>query len=496
MNFSVFIRAIAFTYAVFVALAMAGCTVGPDFHPPAADVPATWKDPSVHGAVMPAANPDPRWWHAFNDATLDSLIERATTGNLSFQQTVYRIVEARSQEQVQRAAGLPTLSVPGSYTREKLGAAGLFAGGGITQAGAGSELGTIGSLTKPVDLYQVGFDASWELDLFGKVRRSVEQAGAQAQEQIESRNDSLVSLEAEVARTYLQLRSNQALWHTTQDAVKSQSDTLGITQVRRRQGLSSQLDVDQALSRLTQTQSQLPQFQQQVEQSMNTLAVLIGQRPGALDTELGTERPLPSVPPVVAVSLPGDLVRRRPDIRNAEATLHAATANIGIAVAQLYPDISLSGEVGRSALQFKALNDWSSTFYQLGPSISLPIFQGGKLRANVRLARAEQQEAALGYRQTVLSALQDVENDLVALRTDRVRQERLEQAVTIAQDQLSLAQGRYRNGLAAFLDVLDSETTLINAQQDEIRGRLQLALDIAALYKAIGGGWQMTGDDR
>jgi multidrug efflux system outer membrane protein len=495
MKSSLHAEILALLLALSAALAVTGCTVGPDFHPPAADLPATWKDPSLHtadGSVTPLADPDPRWWRSFDDTTLDSLIERAVAGNLSFQQTVYRIVEARAQEQVQRAAGLPSLSVPVSYTREKLGVGGLLAGGGAIQAGAGSAIGAIGSLTQPVDLYQAGFDASWELDLFGKVRRSVEQAGAQAQEQVESRNDSLVSLEAEVARTYLQLRSNQALLHTTQDAVTAQSNTLGITQVRRRQGLASQLDVDQALSRLTQTQSQLPQFQQQAEQSMNTLAVLIGEQPGMLDTELAVERPMPTMPPVIAVSLPATLVRRRPDIRNAEATLHAATANIGIAVAQLYPDISISGEVGQSALQFKALTNWSSNFYQFGPSVSVPIFQGGRLRANVRLANAQQAEAALGYRQTVLSALQDVENNLVALRTDRARQERLEQAVRIAQDQLSLAQSRYRNGLAAFLDVLDSETTSINAQQDVIRGRLQLALDVAALYKAIGGGWQVT----
>jgi outer membrane protein, multidrug efflux system len=479
--------------ALPLGAAVAGCTVGPDFHPPQAALPASWKDPAVRttGGLVTQADPDPRWWRTFNDPMLDSLIERAVAGNVSFQQTVYRILEARAQVQVQRAAGLPSLKGTTSYTREKLGITGLFAGGGTIQAGAGSAVGTIGSLTQPVDLFQAGFDASWELDLFGKVRRSVEQAGAQAQEQIESRNDSLVSLEAEVARTYLQLRSNQALWRTTQDAAKAEANTLTVTQVRQRQGMAAALDVDQALNRLTQTQSQLPQFQQQAEQAMNNLSVLTGAQPGALDAELSVERPLPALPSLVAVSLPSSLLRRRPDIRNAEATLHAATANIGVAVAQLYPDISLSGELGQSALQFKTISNWSSNFYQFGPSISLPIFQGGRLHANVRLAQAQQQEAALGYRQTVLSALQDVENNLVALRTDRERQVRLEQSAKISQDQLAVAQSRYRNGLADFLDVLDAETTLISAQQDAIRGRLQLVLDVAALYKAVGGGWQL-----
>jgi multidrug efflux system outer membrane protein len=486
-------RLMVLACALPLGAAVAGCTVGPDFHPPQAALPASWKDPAVRttGGLVTQADPDPRWWRTFNDPMLDSLIERAVAGNVSFQQTVYRILEARAQVQVQRAAGLPSLKGTTSYTREKLGITGLFAGGGTIQAGAGSAVGTIGSLTQPVDLFQAGFDASWELDLFGKVRRSVEQAGAQAQEQIESRNDSLVSLEAEVARTYLQLRSNQALWRTTQDAAKAEANTLTVTQVRQRQGMAAALDVDQALNRLTQTQSQLPQFQQQAEQAMNSLSVLTGAQPGALDAELSVERPLPALPSLVAVSLPSSLLRRRPDIRNAEATLHAATANIGVAVAQLYPDISLSGELGQSALQFKTLSNWSSNFYQFGPSISLPIFQGGRLHANVRLAQAQQQEAALGYRQTVLSALQDVENNLVALRTDRERQVRLEQSAKISQDQLAVAQSRYRNGLANFLDVLDAETTLISAQQDAIRGRLQLVLDVAALYKAVGGGWQL-----
>ncbi len=472
--------------ALLLALLLAGCTVGPDFQPPRpGNLPAQWRDPAAQ-----ATDPDPRWWRAFHDPVLDSLIDRAASGNVSLQQTVSRIAQAREQVQIQRSAGLPSLKAQGSYTREKLGAVGVFTGGGAIQSGAGSAIGSIGSISQPVDLYQLGFDASWELDLFGKVRRSVEQARAQTQEQVESRNDSLVSLEAEVARTYLQLRANQDLLRLTQGAANAQADTLRITQVRQRQGLADTLDIDQAQSRLTQTQAQLPQFQQAAEQAMNSLAVLTGAQPGALDAELAPPRPLPAVPGSVAVSMPSMLVRRRPDIRQAEATLHAATANIGVAVAQLYPDISLSGQTGQSALQAKMLTNWSSNFYQFGPSISLPIFQGGKLRANVRLAKAEQVEAALGYRQTVLNALQDVENGLVALRTDRDRLERLEQTSLVAQNQLAVAQSRYRNGLAAFLDVLDAETTLVNAQQDAVRARLQCVQDVVALYKAVGGGWE------
>jgi outer membrane protein, multidrug efflux system len=238
---------------------LAGCTVGPDYHQPKLDLPTGWKD-SAGQNVTELANPDPRWWQSFGDPTLNSIEERAVAGNVSLQQTVSRITEARAQEQAQRAAGLPSLSGTGSYTREKLGVAGLFTNGGTLQSGAGSAAGIAGSLTQPVDLFQTGFDASWELDLFGKIRRSVEQSAAQVQEQVESRNDSLVSLEGEVARTYLNLRGDQALLHATRDAVNAQSNTLRITQVRQRQGMATKLDVDQALSRLTQTQTQLPQY--------------------------------------------------------------------------------------------------------------------------------------------------------------------------------------------------------------------------------------------
>lgn len=479
--------------ALALALAAAGCTVGPPYQPPQADLPDVWHDALAHpadGAPTPAAPVDPRWWRAYGDATLNSLVERALAGNLDAGQSVYRIAESRAQERAAAAAGLPSAKVKADLTREKLGEASLLAAGGaLIPQGLGSD---IGSLVKPIDLYEVDFDASWELDLFGKVRRSVEQAKAQSQEQVESRNDALVSLEAEVVRTYLQLRANQTLLAAAQDAEKDQAQVVALTRSRRQQGVATDLDIDQALGRQTQTQAQIPQFQQAVGQAMNSLAVLIGQRPGALEAELSAAAPMPSAPASVAVSLPSTLARRRPDIRKAEASLHAATANIGVAVAELYPDVSLSAEVGQQALSAKGLTDWSSNFYQFGPSLSLPIFQGGRLRANVRLAKAQQTEAALAYRQTVLSALQDVENDLVALRTDRLRQDRLEQASAVAVHQLAMARYQYENGVQTFINVLDAQTTLLNAQQDAVRGRLQVALDTAALSKAIGGGWEQA----
>jgi outer membrane protein, multidrug efflux system len=467
---------------------LVGCTVGPDFQTPSSEMPMHWKDTSVQsGSVIESNNPDPQWWHTFNDPLLTSLVERAVIGNLNVQQTLLRIQKAREQEYIQQAAGLPTLNATAGYTHEKLGAFSLAAGGPSTGPPAAEGLA---SLTRPIDIYNAGFDASWELDLFGKVRRSVEQAQAQTQEQSENRKDALVSLEAEVARTYIQLRANQALLSVTQEVIKIETAMVDIIHVRLQHGLSSQLDADQALNRLTQTQAQISPLQQQIEQTINTLSVLLGQQPWTLDTELGVEHPLPILSSSIAVSVPSTLLRRRPDIRNAETKLHAATANIGVAVAQLYPDISLTGEVGRSAIQLKALTNWASLFYQLGPSISLPIFQGGRLQANIRLAKAEQEEAALGYRETVLEAMRDVENGLVALRTDKDKQNQLQQAEQIAANQFTITQNRLHNGLADVLDVSDSEMSLRNAQKDVIQANIQVMTDIIALYKALGGGWE------
>ena len=439
---------------------------------------------------LAAAEVDPRWWRAYGDPVLDSLMERALAGNLSAGGAVSRIAESRARERAAAAAGLPSVKAGGGVTREKIGTASLLAtGGALLPTG----LGPIGDLIKPIDLYDADFDASWELDLFGKTRRAVEQARAQTQEQMEARNDALVSLQAEVARTYFQLRANQALLIAAQAADKAQGQILDLTRRQREQGVVTDLDVNKALGRQTQTRTQTPQFQKAASQAMNSLAVLIGQRPGALDAELSVAAPLPSAPGTIAVSLPSTLARRRPDIRKAEASLHAATAKIGVAIAQLYPSVTLNGEVGQQALTASSLTDWSSNFYHFGPSVSLPIFQGGRLRANVRLARAEQATAALAYRQTVLSALQDVENSLVALRTDRQRQDSLDQAADIAARQLSLTRDRQKSGVATLIDVFDSETSLQTAQQEAIRGRLQVVLDAAALSKAVGGGWQVEG---
>lgn len=335
-----------------------------------------------------------------------------------------------------------------------------------------------------------GFDASWELDLFGRVRRSVEAAGAQASAAIASRDDALLSLEAEVAQTYLQLRGAEAQRALADDLQRAQRELLDLTREQAAHGLASDLDVRSADARLAQIRAQLPQFDQQIVLLRNGLAYLVGGAPGALDDWLDAPHALPGVPPTVPVGLPSTLARRRPDIRRAEAELHAATADVGVAVAQFYPDISLTGQVGLRASHVRELAHWSHLFYAFGPAVSLPIFSGGQLVSNLQLSQVRQAEAALAYRQAVLVALRDVDNALAVYRTDQARAAALDDAVKAEQGALDLARDRYRKGLSPFLDVLDAQRQWSEGRQQAVQGALQTTTDLVALYKALGGGWQ------
>lgn len=496
---------------LLISSMVGACSVGPNFKEPDAKAPEAWfdiqrvqnppDDMRIPHAMAPSlavtnSDPDPHWWKQFNDAELNSLIERAVSGNLDLQTAVLRITEAREQVVVSGAQGLPTVSANASFTREQVGIEGLLKSQGIY--GKTDALGTNGqtvrnaidSASAPVNLFQDGFDASWELDLFGRVRRSVESSKAQQSEQVESKNDSLVSLEAEVAQTYSQLRGAQLVKQVTLAEIDSEQQILDLTREQARVGLTSMTDVQSAIAQVGSLQAQLPQFDAQIAQAMNSLAVLTGNPPGSLDAELRTPGAVPPVPPTVPVGLPSTLARRRPDIRRAEAQLHAATAEIGVAVAQMYPDISLTGQAGTRATRASYLTHWSSLFWSYGPSISLPIFEGGALRANVRISKAEAAEAALQYRSTVLKALQDVDNALVSYRTDQDRREALERTAEANQVTVQLATESYRKGLVTFITVLDGERQLASTRQQLAQTTVSVTTDLVALYKALGGGWE------
>ncbi|HEY0202564.1 MAG TPA: efflux transporter outer membrane subunit [Acetobacteraceae bacterium] len=502
--------------AAGLLLGLGGCTLGPDFlHPSPPEVPAYRNADGKDAAVSLSTNPDPRWWKGFKDPVLTELVETAIRSNLDVQQAVLRVIESRQGIVTARSAGLPMLNGTGSYMREQIGARGILESRGVyqqlnslsNQAQGSSQLASLGlpsgssgsasrllnGVTQPIDLFQYGLSASWELDLFGRVRRSVEQARAQAEAQAEAANDALTSLQSEVAQAYVQLRGAQALQASQEENIRSAQASLSLTQRRRQQGLSTSIDVEQARTQVLNNQRQLPEYDKQRQQAINRLNLLIGAVPGTLDDRLTRPAPVPALPNVVGAGVPSTLARRRPDIRQAEAQLHAATAGVGVAVANFYPDVSLTGSLGLRATDVGYLTRWASHYYSAGPSISLPIFRGGQLSANLTLNRAQAVEAALRYRGTVLNALREVEDALVSYRYDRIERDRQAQVVRSAADTLYLLRNRFSHGLGDFLQVLDAQRTLETARQQLVQQHMTLANDVVALYRALGGGWQDPG---
>ena len=341
----------------------------------------------------------------------------------------------------------------------------MRAKGSLIDSLTGSPNSTITS-AQPANLFTSGFDASWELDLWGHVRRQVESADAQVQSSEEQRRDALVSSLAETARDYIQLRGTQTLTRIAYDNLKIQRDILQLTQTRQEKGLTTSLDVENAAAQVEATRAQLPSLEQQEAQQINALSFLLDLPPDALRGELATGKQVVPRPAKVPIGIPSELARRRPDIRAAEAQLHAATADIGVAVAEFYPTIQLNGSAGFDSIEVGSLLTAHAILTNVGPSISMPIFQGGRLKATLELRKAQQVEAAIAYHRTVLRAWHEVVNALVAYRTERQRRARLAKQVEHLRQALSLARIRYNDGVADFTTVLDTARTLLQAEQD------------------------------
>ena len=497
-------------------VSVGGCTVGPSFKAQSIWSPSSWfaarRTAPAPVASEPVSEPiDPNWWGLFHDTELTLLEGRVAAANLNVRLATIRLAESRSQRQITGADQFPTLKGDGSYTRERVsnkGVVGIFGGGGASSGGSfastgGSANGTSGRSgaipssaggggLQPFNLWQYGFDASWELDLWGRVRREVESADASLEASTDARRNALLSVVAEVARDYVQLRGQQTQIAITQENLKTERESLDLSQARFRGGLTTELDVANAAAQLQSTQAQLPQLEQSQDQSINALSFLLGEAPQALRTELITAGAVPPVPPRVPVGVPSELARRRPDIRQAEAQLHAATADIGVAVADFYPKITLDGSLGLQALKAKDLGNWAARQYGLGPTISIPIFEGGRLRATLELRRIEQQEAALNYQQTVLQAWHDVDNALTAYADEQRRHDALAAAVAQNSLALRLSRDRYTQGVADFLNVLDAERALLQAQLQLADSSTTVSSNLVQLYKALGGGWQQA----
>jgi len=484
--------------ALFGALPLAACNVGPDFMPPLPDLPkfsfanpvATTTSKEATASAATARPIEAAWWKAFHDPILTSLEQRVAASNLDVQTATLRIAESRFRRNSTASAELPSINGSAKYQRELYSQNGIASLLGQLLGPAASSGG--GGAIAPIDDYTTGFDASWELDLWGHVRRQVEAADAQIEASEDQRRDTLVSILAEVARDYTQLRGAQALLKNANDNLKIEQDLLQLTQTRQQKGLTTGLDVENAAAQVDAVRAQIPGFEQQESQQINAISLLLDLPPNGLRAELSRSRGVPPTPARVPIGFPSDLARRRPDIRQAEANLHAQTADIGVAVASFYPTVQLNGSVDLDALKASNLFKSTSLQYMAGPSISLPIFEGGKLKAMLELSKAEQQEAGIAYRKVVLQAWHDVVNALVAYRTEQQKRARLSSQVEHSQQALALARDRYNDGVADFTTVLTTARTVLDAQQQYLQSTVNVTVDLIQLYKALGGGWEPT----
>src|SRR5262245_16126472 len=451
-----------------------GCAVGPDYRTPAVHTPGTWGQGDQHGVI--AAPADLRvWWRQFDDPVLNTLVDRAIGGNLDLKIALAAVREARALRGVAAADQAPTINASGAYSRVR-------------------DSENVRPLPPRFDpehnLFVLGLDASWELDVWGRVRRSVEAADATLEAAEDNRRDVLVIVLAEVARNLVDMRTAQQRLLIARSNIQTQQEVVDLTRVRLQAGLATEVEVSQALTLLATTQAQVPAIQVARDQAIHRLAVLVGTAPAALLDELRRVDRIPPAPPAVPVGLPSDLLRRRPDVRRVERELAAATARIGVATADLFPRFSLTGTLGVAAIDAADVFTGASRFSSIGPQVVWPVFAGGRIRANIRVQEARQEAAVARYEQTVLTALADTENALVAWGEEHTRQQRLAEAVDASQVALTLSRVLYVRGLADFLSVLDNQRSLYAAQDQRVQSEGTLVVSLIAIYKALGGGWE------
>jgi len=461
--------------ALAAALALAGCaSVGPNYHEVKPAAPQLQGLDAAHenNAQFQAA-----WWKQFNDPTLDALIRRAAANNLDLRIAVARLHESRALLSGSKADQFPTIDTNVNYTRSR-----------GQQPGFSDQRST-------TTTYQAGFDASWELDLFGGVRRSVEASGADLGASEAALHNAQVSLLAEVARNYFELRGSQLRLDIARRDIESQQQTVHLTDLRQQLGSGSEQDVASAKARLAAVQAQLPLLQTQASASEFRLAVLLGERPGELDIDVSPKSFTP-----IAISLPigdaGDVLSRRPDVRMAEREYAAATARIGVAKADFFPHITLGGFLGFLSGRSNDFGGPATRAWSLAPSISWPGLNVQRVRANLHASEARADAAQANYQQSVLLAIEDIDNAVTGFNQQRVRVDRLIEQGTQSKRAADLARVRYQEGATSFLELLDAERTQLAAEDDLAQGEAAINTRAVALYKALGGGWQACGDER
>lgn len=468
-----------------MVLLLDGCAVGPDFVKPEAEIQENWSEKD-DSRVATQADVASQWWRAFSDPTLDQLIKLAYQQNLPLQITGLRILEARARLGIAIGQQFPQQQeVFGSATKE-----------GVSENAPNSSF-----RDRNYWDYQVGFDAVWELDFWGKFRRDVQAAHASLIASEADYDDALVSLTAEVARTYTVIRTLEVRIELTRKNAELQEEGLKIAESRFRNGVVTELDVAQSRTLLESTRASIPQLQSGLRQAQNALSTLLGQPPGAIQTVLNEKKGIPTAPAEVAVSMPAELLRRRPDIRSAELAAAAQCARIGIAKADLYPRFSLFGEIGlQSSSQggvqsnhahMDNIFDSGSFFYSFGPSVQWPFFNYGRIENNVRVQDARFQQLLVNYKNTVLKAAQESEDALIGFLKSQESTTYTQNSVQAAQRSVEIALVQYREGAVDYQRVLDTQRALL---QEEIRlteTRSSIATNLIALYKALGGGWEL-----
>jgi outer membrane protein, multidrug efflux system len=538
----------AFAWASF-ALLLAGCAVGPNYHKPTPGSPAHFGELGRSGE---SGGPDPfseeeaspsdlaRWWTVFHDPELDSLVERALRNNRDLKVAVSRVREARAERQVAAGALIPEIDATAGFNRSlgsknvvlplsALGGGGALPASGKAssttspdpssairpQVAANSPADTVVPPSAPpsasaappggpaspfgegglpgvtTNLFQAGFDAVWEIDVFGGVRRSVEAADAEAAASQEGEYGVRVTLLAEVATTYIQLRSDQQREAIARENIESQRKTWRISQDKFNAGIGDEVEPAQELTQLRLSEAALPPLVAAERVSEHALGFLLGEDPTALSAELEQANPLPQMPDRIPVGVPSDLLLRRPDIRQAERQLAAASAQVGVATAQLYPQFSLTGSLGIDSSDLKHLPEWSSRYYSIAPGVSWPILDWAKLHAAIRVSNEGQAQALLAYQTAVSQALKDVEDALVQSDQEQGRHARLIEAAAQARLARDVTAQIYAHGLADQTATLQAERAVYQAEDALAQGEASLRVNLVGLYKALGGGWEV-----
>ena len=447
-----------------VPLLLNACVVGRDYQPPEMPIPQKW---SENVATQKTSE---EWWKSFNDKTLDVLMVEATAANLNLKLALSRVKEARILRRETIATGLPSLSGKNVASRRF----------NNSSQGVGNPIAG-----QPINIFQLGFDAVWEIDFFGGIQRAIEAADASIAVEVENSNDILLTLQAEVAREYILLRANQQLATTHQTLLAAQAETVKLTQIRQQSGLANALEVAQAQAQFDNTAANLPHYETEIKYAIHALSVLLGREPNALAKRFSDSKPIPNAT-FSLTNLPSELLQRRPDIRKAEQQMAIANAYVGIATAELYPKVNLAAFIGLQNLKITDFTpmgkSWSSA-----STITMPLFNWGKLQANIEAKDAQFEQAFFVYQSTVLTAFQEVENALVSYRNESQRYDALSQAIRSNQTALNLATERYNKGLTGFLDVLQAQQATHQTQILQIESLSTIAQQNVALYKALGG---------